>query len=65
MHCVAVDFIPLLQKADNGFIKYIISKDSIQNINIFGRPFKNFKVVKTIGEISIYKYSVPEFVTNK
>jgi len=51
-----IDFIPLLQKADRGFIRYIISRDSLENINIFGRPFKNFKAIKTVGRITIYKY---------
>jgi hypothetical protein len=57
-----INFIPMLQKADNGLIKYIITKDSIDNVNIFGRPFKNFEIVKTIGDISIYKYSNPDIV---
>ncbi len=55
-----IDFRPLLEKADRGHIKYIISKQSLEEVYILGRHLRNFAPVKTFGEITVYKFKSPD-----
>jgi hypothetical protein len=63
-----IDFNPLLEKADHGFIKYIISKHTPEDtdlyefdeVNIFGKTLKNFETIKTFGDLHVYKYKAPD-----
>jgi hypothetical protein len=58
IYAKSIDYSGLLAKADKGHIKYLVSKNALEDILLFGQRFYNFKGVKTINGFHIYKYAL-------